>query len=254
MTTEKLYLKDIQAAYKTTFNGKIIGVEENKITLDRSLFYPIGGGQNWDLGYLEGDNGKVAVTEVRGRDSIEHHVESNHQFSVGDEIIGSIDWERRYSHMKMHTAQHVMSGLAYEIFNGARTVGNQIHATHSRIDFNPISLTEEMLNTLSDRANELTEQSIIVDDGIMTRDEINSIMPPDRTNMNLLPKSVRDLRVVKIGDYVDLCPCAGTHVSNLVEIGSVNIIGKKSKGKGTQRITYELSLSNNILEPDSRII
>ena len=254
MTTEKLYLIDIQAAYKTKFNGKIVGVEENKITLDRSLFYPIGGGQNWDLGYLEGDNGKVAVTEVRGRDYIEHHVESNHQFSVGDEIIGSIDWQRRYSHMKMHTAQHVMSGLAYEIFNGARTVGNQIHATHSRIDFNPISFTEEMLNILSSRANELTKQSIIVDDGIMTRDEINSIMPPDRTNMNLLPKSVRDLRVVRIGDDIDLCPCAGTHVSNLAEIGSVNIIGKKSKGKGTQRITYELSTSNNILEPDSRII
>lgn len=254
MTTEKLYLIDIQAAYKTKFNGKIVGVEENKITLDRSLFYPIGGGQNWDLGYLEGDNGKVAVTEVRGRDYIEHHVESNHQFSVGDEVIGSIDWQRRYSHMKMHTAQHVMSGLAYEIFNGARTVGNQIHATHSRIDFNPISFTEEMLNTLSSRANELTKQSIIVDDGIMTRDEINSIMPPDRTNMNLLPKSVRDLRVVRIGNDIDLCPCAGTHVSNLAEIGSVNIIGKKSKGKGTQRITYELSPSNNILEPDSRII
>ena len=156
--------------------------------------------------------------------------------------------------MKMHTAQHLMSGLAYENFNATRTVGNQIHATHSRIDFNPISFTEEMLETLANKANELTKQSIIVDDGIMTRDEINSIMPPDRTNMNLLPKSVRNLRVVKIGDDVDLCPCAGTHVANLIEIGSVNIIGKKSKGKGTQRITYELSPSNNILQPDSRII
>ena len=254
MTTEKLYLKDIQSAYKTRFNGKIVSIEENKIILDRSLFYPIGGGQNWDLGYLEGDNGKIAVTEVRGRDFIEHYVESNHQFSVGDEIIGSIDWERRYSHMKMHTAQHLMSGLAYEIFNNTRTVGNQIHSTHSRIDFNPISFTEEMLETLANKANELTNQSIIVDDGIMTREEINSIMPPERTNMNLLPKSVRDLRVVKIGDDIDLCPCAGTHVSNLIEIGSVNIIGKKSKGKGTQRITYELSPSNSIQQPDSRII
>jgi Ser-tRNA(Ala) deacylase AlaX len=156
--------------------------------------------------------------------------------------------------MKMHTAQHLMSGLAYENFNGTRTVGNQIHATHSRIDFNPISFTEEMLETLAYKANELTKQSIMVNDGIMTREEINSIMPPERTNMNLLPKSVRDLRVVKIGDDVDLCPCAGTHVANLTEIGSVDIIGKKSKGKGTQRITYELSPSNDILEPDSRII
>ena len=111
--------------------------------------------------------------------------------------------------MRMHTAQHLMSGLAYEIFNGVRTVGNQIHATHSRIDFNPISFDQEMLDKLSNAANQLTNQSVIVSESVMTREEINSIMPEDRTNMNLLPKSVKNLRVVTIGDNIDLCPCAG---------------------------------------------
>jgi misacylated tRNA(Ala) deacylase len=65
-------------------------------------------------------------------------------------------------------------------------------------------------------------------------------MPPDRTNMDLLPESVRELRVIQIGDQIDMCPCAGTHVSNLAELGHVEFLGKKSKGKGTQRFSYRL--------------
>ncbi len=254
MKTEKLYLKDIKSAYKTKFNAKVQSVEDNKIILDRTLFYPLGGGQNWDLGHFQGPNGNIQVMEVRGRDYIEHYVETDHQLSSGDEIIGVIDWDRRYSHMRMHTAQHLMSGIVYEKYNGARTVGNQIHATHSRIDFNPISFNEEMLEELTNSVNVLTNQNIIVEDGIMTRSQINSIMPPDRTNMNLLPKSVKNLRVVKIGDNIDLCPCAGTHISKLSEIGDVKITNKKSKGKGTQRITYELLNNHKEIKNNSIII
>ena len=198
MKTEKLYLNDMNSAYNINFNAKVLTIEENKIVLDRTLFYPLGGGQNWDTGVLSTQNGEIEVTEVRGRDVIEHYVSNNHQLSVGDNVVGTIDWQRRYSHMRMHTAQHLMSGLAYEIFNGVRTVGNQIHATHSRIDFNPISFDQEMLDKLSNAANQLTNQSIIVSESVMTREEINSIMPEDRTNMNLLPKSVKNLRVVTL--------------------------------------------------------
>ena len=156
--------------------------------------------------------------------------------------------------MRMHTAQHLMSGLAYEIFNGVRTVGNQIHSTHSRIDFNPISFDQNMLDELSSSANELTNQSIEITNSTMNREQINAIMPEDRTNMNLLPKSVKNLRVVKIGENIDLCPCAGTHVTNLEEVGSVNIISKKSKGKGTQRVTYELGEPIKTISPNLDII
>ena len=156
--------------------------------------------------------------------------------------------------MRMHTAQHLVSGIAYELFNGVRTVGNQIHTTHSRIDFNPISFNEEMLEQLTNETNKMIEQNLEVTDLTLTRNEINSIMPPERTNMDLIPEFIEHLRVVKIGDEIDLCPCAGTHISNIGEIGAISIIGKKSKGKGTQRITYELSESNSPRNFNSSII
>ena len=222
--------------------------------LDRTLFYPLGGGQNWDEGTLSGPNGPINVIEVRGREDIIHNLGVGHQLEVGDEVIGEIDWERRYSHMRMHTAQHLVSGIAYELFNGVRTVGNQINTTHSRIDFNPISFDENMLVELTDKTNEIISLKYEVTDLTMMRNEINTIMPPERTNMDLIPSFIDELRVVKIGDSLDLCPCAGTHISNISEIGEISIISKKSKGKGTQRITYELSNGEFLRDKKSKII
>lgn len=254
MNTTKLYLDNIEAAYNTKFTAKVISIDGNKIGLDRTLFYPIGGGQNWDTGKIITSNEELQVSEVRGRNLVEHHVSTDHNLTVGDEIIGEIDWDRRYSHMRMHTAQHLMSGLAYELFDGARTVGNQINVSHSRIDFNPISFDESMIKELSDSANQYIRESTKVYESIMTREEINSIMPEDRTNMDLLPKSVKDLRVITIGNEFDLCPCAGTHVANLSEIGDITIVSKKSKGKGTQRIKYELNNNYKVKKPNLQII
>ena len=242
MATELLYLKSIKSGYFTDFNAIVSSVEGDQISLDRTLFYPLGGGQNWDTGTLEGPNGRVFVHEVRGRGNILHTIDSDHQLEVGDEVKGAVDWKRRHAHMRMHTAQHLVSGVVYEAFNGARTVGNQIHDDRSRIDFNPISFTEEMLEEVIQQVNNLIDADHNVTDSTMTREEVNAKMPPERTNMDLLPTSVKQLRVVKIGDNLDLCPCAGTHVQRLGEIGHIEITGKKSKGKGTQRITYELHI------------
>ena len=255
MSTTKLYLESgIDSAYDTKFHAKVIQTSDDGVVLDRTLFYPLGGGQNWDEGTLKGPNGNLQVKEVRGRNDIVHKLDPEHQLEIGDEITGEIDWDRRYSHMRMHTAQHLVSGIVYELFNGARTVGNQIHTTHSRIDFNPISFDEEMLQKLTLETNNIIKQKLEVTESTLTRGEINSIMPPERTNMNLIPKFIEQLRVVQIGDGVDLCPCAGTHVSNISEIGDISIIGKKSKGKGTQRITYELSESEFTRNFNSSII
>tara|TARA_B100001094_G_scaffold99954_1_gene96116 strand:+ start:25 stop:750 length:726 start_codon:yes stop_codon:yes gene_type:complete len=240
MTTERLYLSSIEAAYQKEFVAKVVKVEENKISLDRTLFYPLGGGQNWDLGVLNGPNGQSNVTEVRGRNVIEHTVDDVFGLEVGDEVTGSIDFDRRYAHMKMHTAQHLVSGIAYELFDGVRTVGNQIHTDRSRIDFHPIQFSEEMLLQLQSEVNEKIRQGLEVTDFQMTRDEINAIMPQERTNMDLLPAFINDLRVVTIGERQDMCPCAGTHVRNISEIGEVEFTGKKSKGKGKQRVSYIL--------------
>ena len=240
MITKKLYLESIEAAYLEEFTAEVIAIEDNKIVLDQTLFYPLGGGQNWDLGMLDGPNGKMNVVEVRGRDTIQHSIEDMFELKIGDEVTGKIDFERRYAHMKMHTAQHLVSGIAYEMFNGVRTVGNQIHTEKSRIDFKPIQFSEDMLLELQSTVNEKIQLGLEVTDSQMTRDEINSIMPQERTNMDLLPSFINDLRVVTIGDRQDLCPCAGTHVRNISEIKGIEFIGKKSKGKGTQRVTYKL--------------
>ena len=106
-----------------------------------------------------------------------------------------------------------------------------------------------MLEQISQTVNQLIDENHKVTDSTMTREEVNAEMPPDRTNMNLLPASVKQLRVVKIGDNIDLCPCAGTHVRELSEIGHMKITGKKSKGKGTQRITYELQIPQITPQP-----
>ena len=240
MMTKKLYLESIEAAYFEEFSAEVIEIEDNKVVLDQTLFYPLGGGQNWDLGTIDGPNGKMNVIEVRGRDTIHHTIEDTFELEIGDEVSGTIDFERRYAHMKMHTAQHLVSGIAYEMFDGVRTVGNQIHTEKSRIDFKPIQFTEDMLSELQSAVNEKIQLGLEVTDSQMTRDEINSIMPQERTNMDLLPSFIDDLRVVTIGDKQDLCPCAGTHVRNISEIKGIEFIGKKSKGKGTQRVTYQL--------------
>ena len=229
MITKKLYLESIEAAYLEEFTAEVIALEDNKIVLDQTLFYPLGGGQNWDLGTLDGPNGKMNVVEVRGRDTIQHSIEDTFELEIGDEVTGRIDFERRYAHMKMHTAQHLVSGIAYEMFNGVRTVGNQIHTEKSRIDFKPIQFSEDMLLELQSTVNEKIQLGLEVTDSQMTRDEINSIMPQERTNMDLLPSFINDLRVVTIGDRQDLCPCAGTHVRNISEIKGIEFIGKKSK-------------------------
>lgn len=254
MATERLYLSSIKAAYSTSFSAIVQSVEGKNIVLDRTLFYPLGGGQDWDCGILEGPNGAVKVTEVTGRGEIQHTVEQDHQLQAGDEVKGSIDWERRHKHMRMHTAQHLVSGIAYELFNGTKTVGNKLRADQSRIDFNPISFDESMLNKLTTNVNNILDENHTVTDSTMTREEINTIMPPERTNMGLLPSSVKQLRVVKIGESIDLCPCAGTHVQQLSEIGHINILGKKSKGKGTQRVTYDLKIPEVTPSPDIREI
>ena len=240
MTTKKLYLESIEAAYLEEFSAKVLAIDQNKVILDQTLFYPLGGGQNWDLGTLQGPNGEMNVVEVRGRDSIHHTVDDTFDLEVGDAVHGKIDFERRYAHMRMHTAQHLVSGIAYEMFGGVRTVGNQIRTDQSRIDFKPIQFTEEMLANLQESVNHQITQNLDVTDSQMTRAEINSIMPEERTNMDLLPSFIKDLRVITIGDKQDLCPCAGTHVRNISEIKGIEFTGKKSKGKGTQRVTYKL--------------
>ncbi len=247
-----LYMDALERCYDRTFEARVIEAKPDYVVLDQTLFYPLGGGQEWDTGMLATADGREArIIEVTKRGPVKH-TSPGHALAAGDIVSGTIDWDRRYAHMRMHTAQHLVSGLAYEMFpsNGQhpRTVGNQIHADRSRIDFNPINFTNEMLRDLEAAANDVIHNAVPLTASIMTRDEVTAEQPPERTNMDLLPKSVSELRVIRIGKDIDLCPCAGTHVLNTKEIGDVQIVAKTSKGSGTQRIEYTLLGSEPIDE------
>ena len=119
-STHKLYLDSLEAAYDVSFDAQVVDVSEHSIILDRTLFYPIGGGQNWDTGTLVGPNGPVEVVEVRGREAIEHHVGGDHQLEVGDEIRGTIDWQRRHAHMRMLRQQCALCISDKQLRHGGR--------------------------------------------------------------------------------------------------------------------------------------
>jgi len=235
--TELLYMKDIESNYIREFDAKVIERGFDYVVLDRTAFYPLGGGQPSDIGYLEWPGGKAEVREVTKKEGIRHHLVQNPEL-VPDNVRGVLNWERRYAHMKMHTAQHIVSGVVYDLWK-ARTVGNQLYHDRSRIDFAPIKLTDEMVAQLEGKVNEVLSTGAKVEILNMARTELEKNIDAQRANLDLLPKSVQDLRVVVVRDF-DTCPCAGTHVRSLAEIGRIKITKRENKGKDRDRITYEI--------------
>ena len=144
--------------------------------------------------------------------------------------------------MRMHTSQHLVSAVVSESY-GADTVGNQIGAGKSRIDFKPLRLSMNEIDMIIDQVNEYISKDIPVEISVANRSDLEG-NPEIRSSMSsglwkLLPKSVTRLRVISIGD-IDVCPCAGTHVRSLKEIGEVEFVKQDNKGAGKQRLTYTL--------------
>ena len=235
--TELLYMKDTESNYIREFDAKVIERGFDYVVLDRTAFYPLGGGQPSDIGYLEWPGGRAEVKEVTKKEGIRHHLVQNPDI-VPDHVHGVLNWGRRYAHMKMHTAQHIVSGVVYDLWK-ARTVGNQLYHDRSRIDFAPIKLTDEMVAELESKVNEVLSTGSKVEILNMARTELEKNIDAQRANLDLLPKSVQDLRVVVVQDF-DTCPCAGTHVRSLAEIGKIKITKRENKGKDRDRITYEI--------------
>jgi len=238
--THRMYLDSFDDAYRTEFTAEVVAVDGAQVVLDRTLFYPTGGGQPCDLGTMEGPTGRLEVQDVAGRGAVQHAVDADHGLSVGDEVQGSIDWERRHAHMRMHTAQHLLSGLAYSLFEGARTVGNQIGAERSRLDLRPVTLSEGELDLLREGFDAAVAADVPLRMEVMQRQALIDEVGLERSNLDMIPASVDEMRIIRIGDEVDVCPCAGTHVRSLGELGRLGEVSVKSKGKGTKRLSYDL--------------
>jgi len=234
--TEILYMKDVESNYVREFDAKIVKRGEDYVVLDKTAFYAEAGGQPTDKGVLGWEGGESSVRKVKkDKGTVRHFVDP---VPEADPVHGELDWERRYALMRMHTAQHVVSGVVYDLFE-ARTVGNQIHGNRSRIDFHPVSFEENDLKVIEETCNNVISKDIPVSIYEEDRDVLEEKMGKQRYIMDLIPKSIRRLRVIQIGDF-DICPCGGTHVRNTSELGKVHVMSRRSKGADRERLTYEL--------------
>lgn len=234
--TELLYMESAEACYIKDFEAMVEKAGEDWVILDRTAFYPEGGGQPTDTGKLIWEGGSAKVLRVTKKGGVKHYLEGPVP-PEGTVVHGIIDWGRRYGHMKAHTSQHIISSVVWDRWQ-AKTVGNQLYENRARIDFHPLKLTEDDVRWIEEECNRRISQGIDVKIYELTREEAEEKAGVERCNMELLPKSVKKLRIVQVGD--EICPCAGTHVKNTSEIGTLKIIKKESKGKMRTRITYEL--------------
>jgi misacylated tRNA(Ala) deacylase len=227
--------------YKKEFQSKVTAVYPGIVELEETAFYHLGGGQPSDRGTLNWKDGESIVYDVRKKNRIRHMVEGDLP-DVGNSVEGKLNWDRRYAHMRMHTSQHLVSAIVSDLYD-ADTVGNQIGFDKSRIDFKPLKLSMNEIDDLIDLANEYIAKDINVKITEANRSDLEG-NPEIRSSMSsglwkLLPKSVTRLRVISIGE-IDVCPCAGTHVRSLKEIGKIEFVKRDNKGAGKQRLTYTL--------------
>jgi len=234
-----LYMDNIEGNYIREFDAVVTKNKKNYVCFDKTAFYPLGGGQPSDTGIIKWDTKVVKIIEViKKGDTIQHIIDGDKP-PVGTKVHALIDWNKRYSHMKMHTAQHIISGIIFDDFN-ARTVGNQIHADYSRVDFHPARFTDKDLVTIEKKFNKIIKQNLQVKIYEEDRESLEKRVDQQRAHLNLLPKCITKLRIVEIEGF-DICPCAGTHVKNTNEIPSIGKIKKETKGKDKTRIIYSLS-------------
>ena len=230
MKTIQVYLED---SYLKELNAEVVEVGDGAV-LDRTIFYAASGGQPSDLGVIEGGI-EYVVKDVAKREEIVHITDPLP--SVGEKVRLKIDWERRYKHMRQHTAIHVVSSIAMREF-GAMITGNQISQEYSRIDFNFKDWNNNISKLLQDRANEELLKNHEVTVLSMKREEILNVEGALKVDPRLLPSSEM-LRVVKIGE-IDMQPDGGTHVKNTSEVGTIDIYKTENKGKNNKRMYFSL--------------
>ncbi len=233
--TKALYMDD---SYLKQWKANVVSVKDEKyIILDQTAFYPKGGGQPWDEGILvrNGESFKVVyVGKFSGE--ISHELDKS-GLKEGDKVSCEIDWERRYTFMRYHTASHLISNLLYKRAD-AKITGNQIEADKTRMDFSLIDYSPEKLRTFVEEANEIIGTNLPVTIDYMSREDV--LQKPELARLAMgLPKNIKEFRIVRIGD-IDEQVDGGTHVKSLKEIGKIEITKTVNKGKNNRRIYFVL--------------
>ena len=232
--TELLHLRD---AYLTSFTARVVAADEGRVALDRTAFYPTGGGQPHDTGLLAG----WRVTEVRKGEGgvVWHTLEGGGiGFPAGVEVEGQVDWERRFALMRTHTALHVLCGVVWND-HGVAVTGGDMQPLSARMDFELRQVPEGFAATVERRVNEEIAAARPVEVSFVPRSEAVLDEALIRTKANLVPDDVAEVRVVDIVG-LDKQADGGTHVANTSQVGTVRVVKTESKGKGFRRIRIEV--------------
>lgn len=235
MPTELLYLRD---AYLRRFDARVTAVEVDgrSLAVDRTAFYPTGGGQPHDTGSIAG----LTVIDVRKEgDQVWHTVAGDATLpGVGEPVTGEIDWDRRHSLMRTHTALHVLCGVIWNEWSVPVTGGN-MEPLAARMDFEFDPLPAEFGSTVEKLVNAELEASRPIEVSFLPRRE--AVLDRDliRTKVSLIPESVEAIRVVDIVG-LDKQADGGTHVRTTDEVGRIAVLKTESKGKGNKRIRIQI--------------
>lgn len=239
MKTETLFLTD---PYRKSANATVIGLtDEGGIVLDRTIFYARGGGQPGDSGMLDFAGARIPIaTAVKGEGGAIVLVPAEPAAlpPLGAEVAQHLDWARRYGHMRIHTALHLLSVvLPFPVTGGA------IGADKGRLDFDLPDMPEDKA-LIEGRLNALVTRDLPVTEDWITEAELDANPGLVKTMSVQPPRGAGRIRLVRIGDgagQIDLQPCGGTHVKRTGEIGKLTIGKVEKKGRQNRRVTIELA-------------
>jgi misacylated tRNA(Ala) deacylase len=232
MLTEGLFRED---SYLKECSANVLRAANNVIVLDRTVFYPLGGGQPGDTGTFRWDGGAVSIVDTRyGTDgSIEHLVaDGDLAPDVGASVVARIDWERRYRHMRMHTGLHLLgSVLHYGV------TGGNISEHKSRLDFDMEDTIEK--DAVNARLKSLVDANHAISCRWISDEDLEAQPELVRTMSVQPPKGAGKIRLLEI-EGVDLQPCGGTHLRSTSEVGPIRLGKVEKKGKHNRRVYIEL--------------
>ena len=235
MPTELLFRDD---AYLRESTATVTGIDERGVVLDRTIFYPQGGGQVGDTGALIRENGDVVVvTDTRkgeAPDSVVHVVAAGAPLAVGDVVAQRVEWDRRYALMRLHTALHVMSCVVV-----APVTGGNIAPEKARLDFD-IDMSLLDARKIESETNAIIGRAIATETVWITDEELDARPELVKTMSVQPPRGSGRVRLLRIPG-IDLQPCGGTHVRNISEIGAVRVLKIKSEGKRNRRVEIALA-------------
>jgi len=236
MTTELLFRND---AYLKSATGRVVAVSERGIELDRTIFYPQGGGQMGDTGVLVRDSGeRIALADTRkgdAPDSVLHVVAAGAAMpAVGETVALEIDWARRYALMRLHTALHVMSCVVV-----APVTGGNIAPDKARLDFD-IDMSLLDAERITRETNALIDRGVATETVWITDDEMDARPELVKTMSVQPPRGSGRVRLLRIPG-IDLQPCGGTHVANIGEIGAIRVLKIRSEGRRNRRVEIALA-------------